>query len=92
MINADDSVTVGRKGNLAESTLLISNSGPTRFSLFNSSGPHGWKLNVNNSGDLKFVYTADVDMLVGQNTLTLKSDGSVVIEGDLTVMGTLTHE
>ena len=88
-INADGNVSAGRAGTLANSALLISRAGPAKIGIINTAGPHGWKINAGATGDLKFVYTADSSLAGGTELLILKADGTIEINGDVTVNGAL---
>lgn len=88
-IDSDGSVSMGNGGSLANTTFLIKKAGPAKIGLLNSDGPHGWKINAGANGDLKFMYTTESSMANGSEVLLLKTDGTVVIDGDLTVNGAL---
>ena len=88
-IDADGNVSTGRAGTLASSALLISRAGPAKIGIINTSGPHGWKINAGTTGDLKFVYTTDSGLAGGTELLILKADGTIEMNGDVTVNGAL---
>jgi hypothetical protein len=88
-IDADGNVSMGRDGTLAGSALLISRAGPAKIGIINTTGPHGWKINTGTNGDLKFVYTTDSSLAGGTELLILKADGTIEMNGDVTVNGAL---
>ena len=91
VLNSDSSISIGRNGSLSGSSILIQKSGPAKIAFLNTTGPYGWKINTSVNGDMKFVYTTDPKLADGITVLTLGTDGTVTLDGDLVVNGTITE-
>lgn len=91
-ITSGGDIVSGRTSTLANSALLISRSGDAKIAIQSTDSGYGWKINIDQSnGDMKFVSAAANDMTGGSPTIRLSPNGTVTIEGDLIVNGSVTE-